>query len=258
MIPTALAVDGLSVRFGGVKALTDIALSVREGATCGIIGPNGAGKTTLFNCISGFIKPVPGGRIRFEGKDIVGTRVDRIANLGIARTFQNIALNRTRSAYENILAGLHLSLRYNALDALFASPRVGAAEEQARHAIGEVADLLGLSRKVLSAQVDSLSLGLQKKIEVARAMVRQPRLLLLDEPAGGLNDGETRDLLDSLHRLRERRQLTIVLIDHDMSFVMPLCDQICVLNFGQLIANGTPDEVARDPAVIASYLGEDA
>jgi branched-chain amino acid transport system ATP-binding protein len=253
-----LAVENLSVRFGGVRALTDIAFEAPAGATSGIIGPNGAGKTTLFNCISGFIRPEPGARVRLDSRDVIGERVDAIARLGIARTFQNISLSRTRTARENILAGLHLSLRYGALAAMLPLPSVRRAEAEADRAVRDVAERVGLTERVLSMEAGALSLGLQKKVEVARALVRKPRLLMLDEPAGGLNDAETADLVDCLRGLRAEPDLSILLIDHDMNLVMPLCDHICVLNFGERVAAGPPAEIQANPDVIACYLGADA
>ncbi|MCO5089664.1 ABC transporter ATP-binding protein [Bosea sp. (in: a-proteobacteria)] len=256
--PAILKVENLSVRFGGVKALTDVALEAKTGETTGIIGPNGAGKTTLFNCISGFIRPAGGARILLDGQDVIGRRVDAIARAGIARTFQNISLSRTRTARENILAGMHLSLGYGALAAMLPLPGVARAEAEAGRAVAAVADRVGIASRVLDMQVGALSLGLQKKVEVARALVRGPRLLMLDEPAGGLNDAETRELMDCLRGLRAEPDLSIVLIDHDMNLVMPLCDHICVLNFGQRVAAGPPAAIQADPAVIACYLGTDA
>lgn len=251
-----IQVKGLNVRFGGVHALRDISFDVPERGIYGIIGPNGAGKTTLFNCISGFVRPVTGTSIRFRGDELVGEPVHRIARKGVARTFQGIALNRAKTVRQNLMTGLHQSLDYSPWMAFFPGRRVRTAERQAQEAIDEVLDLLGLPGSVLETMVDVLPLGLQKKIEVARALVAKPRLLLLDEPAGGLNDAETHDLRLSLERLKRTPDLTIVLVDHDMNLVMPLCDTIFVVSFGQMIAEGPPEAVRNHPGVISCYLGE--
>jgi branched-chain amino acid transport system ATP-binding protein len=251
-----IQVKDLNVRFGGVQALRDISFDVPDRGIYGIIGPNGAGKTTLFNCVSGFIRPVDGTSIRFRGDELVGDPVHRIARRGIARTFQGIALNRVKTVHQNLMTGLHQSLHYSPWSALFPGSRVATAEREAQQFIHHVLDLLGLPRSILDTTVDVLPLGLQKKIEVARALVAKPRVLLLDEPAGGLNDAETHDLRMSLERLKQTPELTIVLVDHDMNLVMPLCDRIFVVSFGEKIAEGTPEHVRNHPAVIASYLGE--
>lgn len=250
-----IRVENVSIRFGGVQALSDISFAIPSRSTFGIIGPNGAGKTTLFNCVSGFLQPERGSRVIYDGQDLVGRRVDQIARLGIARTFQNILLVKKLSVRENILAGMHLSIDYSPIAALLPLPRVRREEDRAASRVQEVADILGFSRQVLEAPVDTLPLGMQKKVEVARAIARRPRVLMVDEPAGGLNDGETRDLSDSLRRVKDAEDLTVVLIDHDMSLVMALCDRLCVLNFGQKIAEGTPAEIAANQDVIDCYLG---
>jgi len=256
MTQPILHFDQISVRFGGVVALDGVGFDIARGDTFGIIGPNGAGKTTLFNCISGFIKPEAGGRIDFNGKNLIGRSVHEVAKLGISRSFQNIALMHDLTGRQNILTGLHLRLAYHPLASILPLRRVADAEAQAARQIEKICDLLKISGAVLDTRVDALPLGQQKKIEVARAVVRAPELLLLDEPAGGLNDRETADLIGSLESLRASSELTIVVIDHDMNLVMDLCDQLAVLDFGKLIAIGAAAEVQDDPAVIAVYLGE--
>lgn len=251
-----IRVQNLNVRFGGVQALKDISFDVPPNGIYGIIGPNGAGKTTLFNCISGFVRPTPGTSIRINDHELVGDPVHRIARKGVARTFQGIALNKIKTVRQNLMTGLHQSLTYYPLAALFPGKRVRASESAADDVIGEVLDLLSLSHSLLDMTVDVLPLGLQKKVEVARALVARPRVLLLDEPAGGLNDAETHELRMSLERLKQKPDLTIVLVDHDMNLVMPLCDRIFVVSFGQRIAEGTPEHVRTNQAVISSYLGE--
>jgi branched-chain amino acid transport system ATP-binding protein len=246
----------VGVRFGGVQALDAITFDVPPSTIFGIIGPNGAGKTTLFNCISGLVRPAPGSEIRYEGRDLVGLPVHRIAALGVCRTFQNISLIREQTVRENLLIGMHLALPYRPVASFFPLPYVYAAETGAKERIERVVELLSLPRSILGTRVDALSLGQQKKIEVARAIVRRPKLLLLDEPAGGLNDRETSDFAAMLRGLQTELGLSVVLIDHDMNLVMDLCSRLCVLSFGKLIAQGTPDEIQRDANVISVYLGD--
>jgi branched-chain amino acid transport system ATP-binding protein len=255
MTDPVLALDKVTVRFGGIVAVSDVTLAVPPGIVFGIIGPNGAGKTTLFNSISGFARPAEGSRIRYDGEDIAGWPVQKVAKLGIARTFQNIALLRERTVRENLLIGLHLSFRYRALATLFPSPAIARQEAAAERQIGEVADMLRIPRSVLDTRVDVLSIGQQKKVEVARAVLRKPKLLLLDEPAGGLNDRETTDLKQSLETLRRWSDFSVVLVDHDMNLVMQLCQRIAVLDRGALVAEGTPPDIQANPQVVEAYLG---
>ena len=250
-----LDIDNVSVQFGGVRALSGVTLHVAEHEVFGVIGPNGAGKTTLFNCISGFIKPLKEGGISFAGTSLVGMPVYRIAKIGIARTFQNIALMRDQTVRMNLMVGLHLTLGYNPLAALLPSRRVAIDEAVARQRVEKATDLLQISRGVLDQRVGELPLGLQKKVELAKAIVRDARLLLLDEPAGGLNDSETQALTRSIEILRSQADMTIVLVDHDMNLVMEVCHRIAVLDFGHLLITGDAAAVRRDPRVIEAYLG---
>jgi branched-chain amino acid transport system ATP-binding protein len=253
---SGLRLRDVSVRFGGVQALDAIAFDAPPSIIFGIIGPNGAGKTTLFNCISGLLRPMHGASIMFDGIELVRRPVHKVAGLGIGRTFQNISLLREHTVRENILTGLHLALPYGPLSSFFPGRRVRNAEAAAAVKLNDVMDLLNLPRRMLDVRVDSLSLGQQKKVEVARAIVRGPRLLLLDEPAGGLNDRETSDFSASLRGLQRELLLSVVLIDHDMNLVMDICDRLCVLSFGKLIAEGTPAEVQENSDVISVYLGD--
>ncbi|MCO5064258.1 MAG: ABC transporter ATP-binding protein [Rhizobiaceae bacterium] len=255
MTKAIISIRDLGVRFGGVEALKKVSVDVPEGSIYGIIGPNGAGKTTLFNCISGFIRPTPQSRVEMFGEDITWRDVAARSRLGISRTFQNISLVRTETARWNIVAGLHSTLEYGLLRAVLGLPSVARAERRAEEKVEEVAAILGLSNEVLNTRVEYLPIGLQKLVELARALARQPRLLLLDEPASGLNNAETGELLESLKVVGKIPGVTIILVDHDMELVMPLCDRICVLNFGEKIAEGTPKEVTTVPAVLESYLG---
>jgi branched-chain amino acid transport system ATP-binding protein len=255
MTAPVLQFRNVSMRFGGVLALDSITADAPAATIFGIIGPNGAGKTTLFNCISGLIRPTSGSQILYEGRNIVGLPVHRIAALGVCRTFQNISLIREQTVRENLLIGLHLSLSYGPLAAFFPGRRVRREEREAQAQLSRVVDLLKLPRGILESRIDTLSLGQQKKIEVARAIVRRPKLLLLDEPAGGLNDRETADLAGTLRDLQKELGISVVLIDHDMNLVMDLCSRICVLSFGRLIAQGTPAEIQDNPDVVAVYLG---
>ena len=251
-----LDVSNVNVRFGGVVALADVSFSVPKGpGIFGMIGPNGAGKTTLFNMISGFVRPQPGSSIRLEGQEIVGLPIHRIARLGITRTFQNISLIRDQTVEQNILMGFHSRLRYGVLASILPLRSVQAAEKAVHQRILDDLDLLKVPRLFLQEKAGLLPLGLQKKIEVARALAADPKLLLLDEPAGGLNDNETEALAEALLAVASRPGLTILLIDHDMNLMMQICSRICVLDFGRRIALGSPGEVQRDATVIESYLG---
>lgn len=255
MADAIISVRDLGVRFGGVEALKNVSVDVPEGSIYGIIGPNGAGKTTLFNCISGFIRPTAQSKVEMSGNDITWLDVAARSRLGISRTFQNISLVRTETARWNIIAGLHSKLEYGLLRAVLGLASVAKAERRAQDKVNEVAGILGLTQDVLDTKVEYLPIGLQKLVELARALAREPRLLLLDEPASGLNNAETAELLASLKIVGRLPGVTIILVDHDMELVMPLCDRICVLNFGQRIAEGTPKEVTKVPAVLESYLG---
>ena len=250
-----LRLRNVSVRFSGVQALDHVSLDVPPDIVFGIIGPNGAGKTTLLNCISGVIRATRGSSIVYREHELTTIPVHRAAQLGIARTFQNISLLGDQSVRGNILMGLHLAIPYGPLGAFLPGRKVRSAEAAADQRVTEIVDLLRLPRALLDVRLDTLSLGQRKKIEIARAVVRRPNLLLLDEPAGGLNDRETSDLAASLRALRSDLNLSVILIDHDMNLVMDLCDRLCILNFGQKLAEGTPSEVQGNPDVISVYLG---
>jgi branched-chain amino acid transport system ATP-binding protein len=247
-----LDVRGLTLRFGGVTAVDDVSFSVGEGDIVSVIGPNGAGKTSAFNCITGFYKPT-GGAVSFAGQDMTGWRPSAIASLGVARTFQNLRLFGELTALDNVRAGMHLTLQQNAFDAILHTPRFRRSEQQATAQAHHWLDFVGL-RGDRGGPASALPYGEQRRVELARALARRPRLLLLDEPAAGLNHTEKGELLDLLGRIGDLG-IAVVLIEHDMGLVMQVSRRIVVLNFGRVIAEGQPDAVRTDPAVIEAYLG---
>ncbi len=253
MTRAALVVEGLTIRFGGLVALDQVSLSVAPGAIHAVIGPNGAGKTTLLNLVTGIYSPTAG-RVAFEGKSLTGLPPHRIAERGVARTFQNTELFVEMSARDNVRVGLHRHLAYSLAEAVLRLPRYRHVERKAAQRAEELLDLVGLGAQADTPAGD-LALGQQRRLELARALAVGPRLLMLDEPAAGLRAAEVDELSAVLRRLRAELGLTLVLIDHVMRVVMRLSDRITVLNYGRWLAEGTPEEIRRDPAVIAAYLG---
>ncbi|MET3354475.1 UNVERIFIED_ORG: branched-chain amino acid transport system ATP-binding protein [Xanthobacter viscosus] len=254
LAPAHLAVSGLSLSFGGLKALTDVSFEVRPGTITALIGPNGAGKTSLFNCISGFYRPREG-HIRLDGQDITHTHPPARAKAGLARTFQNIALFKGMTVLDNIKLGRHAHMKTNLLQAL-AYWGVARREEMELRAEVErqIIDFLEIDH-IRNKPVASLSYGLQKRVELARALAMRPRLLMLDEPVAGMNREETEDMARFILDVKEEWGISILMVEHDMGMVMDISDHVVVLNFGKVIAQGPPAQVQGDPQVAAAYLG---
>ena len=251
-----LALKNLTVDFGGVRAVNNVSLSLQKGEMVALIGPNGAGKTTVFNLITNAIKPTSGD-ILLNGQSILGKSPDKICRLGISRTFQNIRLFPQMTAYENVELGLHSTPHYSLAEAFVRTPRAARAEAEARKKALELLEMVNLQDHA-KARASSLPYGLQRRLEIARAMATSPQLLLLDEPAAGMNEDECNDLIDLIRRIHVAMQYTIIIIEHHMAVVMDLCkdSRIYVLSLGSLLATGSPAEIQNNPQVIKAYLGE--
>lgn len=250
-----LQVEGLTKAFGGVRAVAEVSFAVEKGTIHSVIGPNGAGKTTLFNLVTGVYTPTSG-KVSLDGKDLTALSTSARAALGMQRTFQNLQIFFNMSAIENVMVGRHLHLGTGLLASLLGLPRIRRETAQARERAAELMRQVGLE-KWLDAEADAMPYGALKRLEIARALAAEPKLLLLDEPAAGLNPKETAEI-DELIRDIARSGVTVVLVEHDMKLVMNVSDRILVLDYGRKLAEGTADEVRRNPDVIKAYLGEGA
>jgi len=247
-------IDSVSMRFGGITALSSVSFRIPEGRIVGLIGPNGAGKTTLFNCISRLYEPTSGD-IRVMGASILQRSAHEMTRLGVARTFQNLALYPSMDVTENVLVGLHGVLPSSRLSRTLGLPSARRADVEARRKVAEILAATGLS-SFATRRVSELTYATQKRVEIARALVCAPRLLMLDEPAGGLNQEEVAALAAFIRTLRDSHGLSVLLVEHHLNLVMTVSDQVVALNFGQKIADGTPQQVQADPTVQTAYLGE--
>lgn len=249
-----LEVKDLGISFGGLRAVDDFHISIKKGQLYGLIGPNGAGKTTVFNLLTGVYVP-DSGSIKLDGADITGKKTMEINKAGIARTFQNIRLFKEQSVLDNVKIGLHNQMQYSTLTGIFRLPKYYKVEKEMNERAMELLTVFDLDKEAefLSS---NLPYGKQRKLEIARALATNPKLLLLDEPAAGMNPNETKELMDTIHFVRDEFKMTILLIEHDMKLVSGICEELTVLNFGQVLAQGKTADVLNDPQVIKAYLGE--
>lgn len=247
-----LKLEHLTIQFGGLTAVNDVTTHVKKGQIFGLVGPNGAGKTTTFNMISGYYAPTSG-KVIFDGQEIQGKQQYEINRLGIARTYQNINLFNKMTVLENCMIGCHPRMKANLADAIFNTRRKQVEDEQCREKCRSILQFMDLGHRE-DYQARSLSYGEQRRLEIARAIVSDPKLLLLDEPAAGMNNTEKEELNVMIRKIRDMG-ITVLLVEHNMKLVMSVCDEICVLNFGEKLAQGTPEYIQKHEGVIAAYLG---
>ena len=249
-----LDVKNLSISFGGLKAVDDFSITIEKGQLYGLIGPNGAGKTTIFNLLTGVYKP-DGRRILLDGKDITGHKAIQINQAGIARTFQNIRLFKELSVLDNVKVGLHNHHKYSTLSGILRLPSYYKVEKEMDERAMELLKVFDLDKE-FDYKASNLPYGKQRKLEIARALATEPKLLLLDEPAAGMNPNETAELMKTIRFVRDHFDMTVLLIEHDMKLVSGICERLTVLNFGHMLAEGPTSEVLSNPEVIKAYLGE--
>lgn len=249
-----LDVKNLGISFGGLRAVNAFDISIEKKELYGLIGPNGAGKTTVFNLLTGVYKP-DAGKVLLDGKDITGKSIVDISKSGIARTFQNIRLFKQLSVLDNVKVGLHNQKHYTTVEGILRLPRYWKVEKEMDERAMELLKVFGLE-EYASTLADNLPYGQQRKLEIARALATEPKLLLLDEPAAGMNPNETSELMDMIRFVRDEFDMTILLIEHDMKLVSGICERLTVLNFGEVLAQGKTSDVLNDPQVITAYLGE--
>lgn len=249
-----LEVTNLGISFGGLRAVDSFNITIKVGELYGLIGPNGAGKTTVFNLLTGVYKPSEG-RIVLNGQDITGKKTIEINQAGIARTFQNIRLFKDLTVLENVMVGLHNQITYPTLAGIFKLPSYHKAEKEMRERSMELLQVFSLEEEA-NTLANNLPYGKQRKLEIARALATNPKLLLLDEPAAGMNPNETLELMDTIRFVRDKFDMTILLIEHDMKLVSGICEELTVLNFGQVLRQGDTGDVLNDPEVVKAYIGE--
>ena len=249
-----LEVKNLGISFGGLRAVDDVNISIEKGQLYGLIGPNGAGKTTIFNMLTGVYKPTTGSFL-LDGENLTGKTTIEINKKGVARTFQNIRLFSNMSVIDNVKVGLNNQKKYSILEGLFRLPRYFKEEAEMQNEAIELLKVFDLDKEA-NVLASNLPYGKQRKLEIARGLATNPKLMLLDEPAAGMNPNETAELMETIKFVRDKFDMTVLLIEHDMKLVAGICEEITVLNFGRELAQGTPEKVLNDPQVITAYLGE--
>lgn len=245
----------IGIDFGGLSAVDEFTIAIGRTEICGIIGPNGAGKTTIFNLLTNVYRPTRGS-ILVNGVDTLGMTTDEVNRRGVARTFQNIRLFKDLTVEENVLIGLHNSMNYSVASSMLRLPKFWKQEKEARERVRELLHIFHMEN-MTAQQAGSLPYGAQRRLEIVRSLATNPGILLLDEPAAGMNPSETAELMETIRKIRDEFHIAIMLIEHDMKLVMGICEGIAVLNYGRIIAKGTPDEIRNNPVVIEAYLGKE-